>query len=227
MHLKSNFAPFRWRVWFLFFPSMHQSNCRFDLWPCPVFSVIAGLKETEERYYLLVKESRSFREAAASCQLRGGSLATPTTSSNNRLMAACISEAGLSAAFIGLQASGRNLVREMVRHWFANQCFDHFVFVADINQHVFLFPLGGIKRRRGRPHHPPAGVLSLELTGGRLEYISKRQLELCAAAQQRNVEPSGVWGRHVFLLRVPQEQETKRRKRSPAFILAGSVEVEE
>lgn len=72
-------------------------------------TVIAGLKETEERYYLLVKESRSFREAAASCQLRGGSLATPTTSSNNRLMAACISEAGLSAAFIGLQASGSNL----------------------------------------------------------------------------------------------------------------------
>lgn len=102
IHLKSNFALFCFRVCFL--------------WPHPVFTVITGLKETEERYYLLVKESRSFSEAAVSCQLRGGSLATPTTSSNNRLMAACINEAGLSAVFIGLQAPGRDLVRETVRH---------------------------------------------------------------------------------------------------------------
>lgn len=71
-----------------------------------VKAVITGLKETEEQYYLLVKESRSFREAAASCQLRGGSLATPTTSSSNRLLAASVGEAGLSAVFIGVQAPG-------------------------------------------------------------------------------------------------------------------------
>ncbi|XP_075896924.1 collectin-10 isoform X2 [Nelusetta ayraudi] len=71
-----------------------------------VKAVITGLKETEEQYYLLVKESRSYREAAASCQLRGGSLATPTTSSSNRLLAASVSEAGLSAVFIDVQAPG-------------------------------------------------------------------------------------------------------------------------
>lgn len=155
--------------------------------------VIAGLKETEERYYLLVKEPRSFREAAASCQLRGGSLATPTTSSNNRLMAACINEASLSAVFIGLQASGSDLVRETLRHrllinvWIPSSQWLMFTSVF-----YSVSSSGGVERPGGRHLQPCAGVLRLELTGGRRDNVSKRQLELRAAAEQRNVEPSGV-----------------------------------
>ncbi|KAJ4931487.1 hypothetical protein JOQ06_025782 [Pogonophryne albipinna] len=50
-------------------------------------NVILGLKETEERYYLLVKESKRFGEASMNCELRGGTLAMPKTSETNQLMA--------------------------------------------------------------------------------------------------------------------------------------------
>ncbi|XP_033958750.1 collectin-10 isoform X2 [Pseudochaenichthys georgianus] len=50
-------------------------------------NVILGLKETEERYYLLVKESKRFGEASMNCKLRGGTLAMPKTSETNQLMA--------------------------------------------------------------------------------------------------------------------------------------------
>lgn len=207
------------KVMFFFFYMHHLTFL-------PQFPVITGLKETEERYYLLVRESRSFREAAASCQLRGGSLATPTTSSNNRLMAACINEASLSAVFIGLQASGSDLVRETVRHrLLINVSIPSLLRLTFTSMSFIFLSSGGIKQPRGRPLQPPAEVHSLELTGGRFENISECQLELCAAAQQWNVESSGVWDRHVFPLRVPQEQEA-RRKRSPAFILAGWAGVE-
>ncbi|XP_034553999.1 collectin-10 [Notolabrus celidotus] len=69
-----------------------------------VKKVLLGLKETEERYYLLVKEPKRFREASVNCKLRGGSLAMPKTSNINGLMADYISKAGLTGVYIGVQA---------------------------------------------------------------------------------------------------------------------------
>uniref|UniRef100_A0A8C2X1R4 Collectin subfamily member 10 n=1 Tax=Cyclopterus lumpus TaxID=8103 RepID=A0A8C2X1R4_CYCLU len=69
-----------------------------------VKNVILGLKETEERYYLLVKEPKRFREASMNCKLRGGTLAMPKTSNTNHLMADYVSQAGLTRAYIGVLA---------------------------------------------------------------------------------------------------------------------------
>ncbi|XP_062254716.1 collectin-10 [Platichthys flesus] len=71
-------------------------------------NVILGLKETEERYYLLVKEPKRFREASMNCKLRGGSLAMPKTTDTNRLMADYVSRAGLTRVYIGVQAQSKD-----------------------------------------------------------------------------------------------------------------------
>ncbi|XP_019946797.2 collectin-10 [Paralichthys olivaceus] len=71
-------------------------------------NVILGLKETEERYYLLVKEAKRFREASMNCKLRGGSLAMPKTTDTNRLMADYVSHAGLTRVYIGVQAQSKD-----------------------------------------------------------------------------------------------------------------------
>ncbi|XP_070768592.1 collectin-10 [Enoplosus armatus] len=74
-----------------------------------VKNVILGLKETEERYYLLVKEPKRFREASMNCKLRGGTLAMPKTSNTNRLMADYVSQAGLTRVYIGVQAHSKDI----------------------------------------------------------------------------------------------------------------------
>ncbi|KAM9782994.1 collectin-10 [Neosynchiropus ocellatus] len=73
-----------------------------------VKSVILGLRETEERYYLLVKESKRSREASLACKLRGGSLAMPKTLASNRLMADYISQAGLTRVHVGVRTQTQN-----------------------------------------------------------------------------------------------------------------------
>ncbi|GAA6226860.1 collectin-10-like isoform X2 [Lates japonicus] len=73
-----------------------------------VKNVILGLKETEERYYLLVKEPKRFREASMNCKLRGGALAMPKTTNTNRLMADYVSQAGLTRVYIGVQAQSKD-----------------------------------------------------------------------------------------------------------------------
>ncbi|KAK2844321.1 hypothetical protein Q5P01_010980 [Channa striata] len=73
-----------------------------------VKNVILGVKETEERYYLLVKEPKRFREASMNCKLRGGTLAMPKTSNTNRLMADYVSQAGLTRAYIGVHAQNKD-----------------------------------------------------------------------------------------------------------------------
>lgn len=75
-----------------------------------ICAVILGLKETEERYYLLVKDPKRFREASMNCKLRGGSLAMPKTSNTNRLMADYVSQAGLTRVYIGVQAQSKDAV---------------------------------------------------------------------------------------------------------------------
>ncbi|XP_071324752.1 collectin-10 isoform X2 [Trachinotus anak] len=69
-----------------------------------VKNVILGLRETEERYYLLVKEPKRFREASMNCKLRGGTLAMPKTTNTNHLMADYVSQAGLTRVYIGVHA---------------------------------------------------------------------------------------------------------------------------
>ncbi|CAL8248646.1 unnamed protein product [Lota lota] len=73
-----------------------------------VKNVLLGLRETEERYYLLVMEPRGFKEALINCRLRGGALAMPKTRDSNRLLADYVSLAGLTGVFIGLQAQHTN-----------------------------------------------------------------------------------------------------------------------
>lgn len=88
-----------------------------------------GLKETEERYYLLVKEPKRFREASVNCKLRGGTLAMPKTSNTNRLMADYVSQAGLTRVYIGVQANSEDTVsvythteKSRVSHFWPLRC---------------------------------------------------------------------------------------------------------
>ncbi|XP_035528748.1 collectin-10 [Morone saxatilis] len=76
-----------------------------------VKNVILGLKETEEMYYLLVKEPKRFGEASMNCKLRGGTLAMPKTSNTNNLMADYVSQAGLTRVYIGVQAQSKDTDR--------------------------------------------------------------------------------------------------------------------
>ncbi|KAJ8013206.1 hypothetical protein DPEC_G00050870 [Dallia pectoralis] len=69
-----------------------------------VKSVILGVKETQERLYLIVKESRTYAEAQVNCELRGGTLAMPKTSDANTLMADYVAQTGLTQVLIGLRA---------------------------------------------------------------------------------------------------------------------------
>lgn len=73
-------------------------------------AVILGLRETEEAYYLLVKEPKKHREASMNCRLRGGNLAMPKTGHTNQLLAEYASQAGLSRVYIGVQAQSRDSV---------------------------------------------------------------------------------------------------------------------
>lgn len=66
-------------------------------------NAVAGIKETESKIYLLVKEEKRFSEAELHCRARGGHLAMPRDESANAAIAAYVSQAGLSRVYIGLQ----------------------------------------------------------------------------------------------------------------------------
>ncbi|XP_032875092.1 collectin-10 [Amblyraja radiata] len=67
-----------------------------------VKNVIAGIKETEERFYLIVKEGKNYNAALVHCKVRGGSLAMPKDEETNSLIAAYVNKTGLSRVFIGV-----------------------------------------------------------------------------------------------------------------------------
>ncbi|XP_005994607.1 collectin-10 [Latimeria chalumnae] len=67
-----------------------------------VKNVIAGVKETEEKFYLIVKEEKNYNDALTQCRNRGGTLAMPKDEETNSLIANYITMAGLSRVFIGL-----------------------------------------------------------------------------------------------------------------------------
>ncbi|XP_039710960.1 collectin-11 isoform X3 [Pteropus medius] len=65
-------------------------------------SAVAGVRETEHKLYLLVKEEKRYADAQLSCQRRGGTLSMPKDEAANGLMAAYIAQAGLARVFIGI-----------------------------------------------------------------------------------------------------------------------------
>ncbi|XP_069813267.1 collectin-10 [Dendropsophus ebraccatus] len=67
-----------------------------------VKNVIAGIRETEEKFYYIVEEEHSYRDAMTQCRVRGGTLAMPKDQSTNSLIAGYISSLGLLRVFIGV-----------------------------------------------------------------------------------------------------------------------------
>ncbi|XP_070427882.1 collectin-11 isoform X3 [Equus przewalskii] len=68
----------------------------------PSPAAVAGVRETENKIYLLVKEEKRYVDAQLSCQGRGGTLSMPKDETANGLMAAYIAQAGLARVFIGI-----------------------------------------------------------------------------------------------------------------------------
>ncbi|XP_043926406.1 collectin-11 isoform X2 [Protopterus annectens] len=64
--------------------------------------VVAGTKETDHKRYVLQREEKQYTDAQAYCQAKGGTLAMPKDEVANRMIASCISDAGLTRAFIGI-----------------------------------------------------------------------------------------------------------------------------
>ncbi|XP_035291606.1 collectin-11 isoform X2 [Anguilla rostrata] len=65
-------------------------------------NAVAGLKETDSKLYLLVKEEKRYPDAELYCQGRGGHLAMPKDEGANAAVAAYITQAGLSRVYIGI-----------------------------------------------------------------------------------------------------------------------------
>lgn len=65
-------------------------------------TAVAGVRETEGKLYLLVKEERAYLDAQRACQGRGGALAMPRDEATNGLLAAYVAQAGLARVFIGI-----------------------------------------------------------------------------------------------------------------------------
>ncbi|XP_037384469.1 collectin-11 [Talpa occidentalis] len=65
-------------------------------------SAVAGVRESEHKLYLLVKEEKRYADAQLACQGRGGHLGMPKDEAANRLMAAYLAQAGLARVFIGI-----------------------------------------------------------------------------------------------------------------------------
>ncbi|MEE6463284.1 hypothetical protein FKM82_005839, partial [Ascaphus truei] len=67
-----------------------------------VKNVIAGIRETDEKFYYIVKEERNYRDALTQCRIRGGTLAMPKDQATNTLIADYILDMGLFRVFIGI-----------------------------------------------------------------------------------------------------------------------------
>ncbi|XP_062934834.1 collectin-11 isoform X3 [Cynocephalus volans] len=65
-------------------------------------NAVAGVRESESKVYLLVKEEKRYADAQRACQGRGGTLGMPKDEAANGLMAAYLAQAGLARAFIGI-----------------------------------------------------------------------------------------------------------------------------
>lgn len=77
-------------------------NASAALSALPSPAVVAGVRETESKIYLLVKEEKRYADAQLSCQGRGGTLSMPKDEAANGLMASYLAQAGLARVFIGI-----------------------------------------------------------------------------------------------------------------------------
>ncbi|XP_026881366.1 collectin-10 isoform X2 [Electrophorus electricus] len=64
--------------------------------------VVLGIKETEEKSYLLPREALRYRDAVANCRLRGGVLAVAENTNATALLAGYVAEAGLTHALVNM-----------------------------------------------------------------------------------------------------------------------------
>ncbi|XP_069462125.1 collectin-11 [Ambystoma mexicanum] len=65
-------------------------------------NVVAGVRETESKIYLLVKEEKKYTDAQHYCNGRGGKLSMPKDEATNALIASYINQSGLIRVFIGI-----------------------------------------------------------------------------------------------------------------------------
>ncbi|KAK5857476.1 hypothetical protein PBY51_010722 [Eleginops maclovinus] len=65
-------------------------------------NAVAGIKETDSKVYLLVKEEKRYSDAEVYCQTRGGHLAMPKDEGANMAIAGYITDAGLNRVYIGI-----------------------------------------------------------------------------------------------------------------------------
>nr|XP_043904238.1 collectin-11 isoform X2 [Solea senegalensis] len=79
-------------------------------------NAVAGIKETDSKVYLLVKEEKRYHDAEAYCQTRGGHLAMPKDEGANAAIAGYISDAGLSRVYIGVHDRDQEGVFTYVDH---------------------------------------------------------------------------------------------------------------
>ncbi|TSN67109.1 Collectin-11 [Bagarius yarrelli] len=100
------------------------SELKFIKNALPSPAAVAGIKETDTKVYLLVKEEKRYRDAELYCQGRGGHLAMPKDATANRVIAGYITEAGLSRVYIGIN----DLERE-----------GHFVYVGRSPMSTFTY----------------------------------------------------------------------------------------
>ena len=82
-----------------------NTSAHFSALPSP--AAVAGIKETDSKVYLLVKEEKRYTDAEAYCQGRGGHLAMPKDEGANTAIAGYITEAGLSRVYIGINDMDR------------------------------------------------------------------------------------------------------------------------
>ncbi|XP_064304062.1 collectin-11 isoform X1 [Phalacrocorax carbo] len=68
----------------------------------PSPAAVAGVRETDNKIYLLVKEEKRYKEAQLYCHGRGGTLSMPKDETANNLIASYINQAGLTRVFIGI-----------------------------------------------------------------------------------------------------------------------------
>ncbi|XP_043819576.1 collectin-10 isoform X2 [Dromiciops gliroides] len=67
-----------------------------------VKNVIAGIKETDEKFYYIVQEEKSYRDSLTHCRIRGGMLAMPKDERANQVIAKYVSDSGFFRVFIGV-----------------------------------------------------------------------------------------------------------------------------
>ncbi|KAM8914064.1 collectin-11 isoform 1-T1 [Spinachia spinachia] len=79
-----------------------SSELKFIKNALPSPAAVAGIKETESKVYLLVKEEKRYSDAEGYCRTRGGHLAMPKDEGANAVIADYITQSGLSRIYIGI-----------------------------------------------------------------------------------------------------------------------------